>query len=58
MFLFAALTIVVCIGFVVGWNRMLDVAIDGEYGGKLRLLCQGWYVDSSRTMQNIPFDSE
>jgi hypothetical protein len=33
------LTIVIFVHFVVG--EMLDVASYGQYGGKLRLLCQG-----------------
>jgi hypothetical protein len=28
-------------------GKMLDVASYGQYGGKLRLLCQGWYIYSS-----------
>ena len=39
-FFFEALTIVVCVDFLLG--EMLDVARYGQYGGKLRLLCQGW----------------
>jgi len=37
-------------------GEMLDVASYGQYGGKLCLLCQGWYVYSSWTKQNFPLD--
>jgi hypothetical protein len=30
---------------------MLDVVRYGQYGGKLHLLCHGWYVYTSRTKQ-------
>ena len=37
-------------------GEMLDIARNGLHGGKLRLLCQGWYVWSIRTNQNQRFD--
>jgi len=37
-------------------GEMLDVVICGPHRGKLRLLCQGWYVWSTWTKQNLRFD--
>jgi len=39
-------------------GEMLDVARFGQYGGKLHLLCQSWYVYSSWTKQNLPPDCQ
>jgi len=39
-------------------GEMLDVARYGQYGGKLHLLCQGCYIYSSWTKQNLPFDCQ
>jgi hypothetical protein len=41
---FGALTIVVCVDFVLG--KMLHVACYGQYGGKPGQLCQVRYVYS------------
>jgi len=42
--------------FTLMMGEMLDVARWGPHGGKLRLSCQGWYVCSTRTRQNLRFD--
>jgi hypothetical protein len=39
-------------------GEMLDVASYGQYLGKLRLLCQAWYVYSSCTMGNFALDCQ
>ena len=37
-------------------GKMLDVGRYGQYGGNLRPLCQGWYVWSTGTKENLCFD--
>jgi len=48
--------------FWLAWTlllgEMLNVASYGRYGGKLRLSCQGWYVYSCWTKQNLPLDCQ
>jgi len=39
-------------------GEMLDVPRYGQYGGKFRLLSQGWHVYSSWTKQKLVFDSQ
>jgi len=55
-FFLAELTIVLMLTLLLG--EMLDVSRYGQYRGKLRHLCQGWYVYSPRTKQNLPFDCQ
>jgi len=45
-----------CISCWLLLGEMLDVGRYGPYGGKLRLLCQGWYAWSTRTKQILCFD--
>jgi hypothetical protein len=41
--------------FTLLLGEMLDVASYGAHGAKLRKLCQGSYVSSTQTKQNLPF---
>jgi hypothetical protein len=40
----------------VSLGEMMDAARYRQYGGKLCLSCQGWYVESNWTKQNLAFD--
>jgi hypothetical protein len=53
---FGALTMVHALTLLLG--ERLDVPRYAEYGGKLHLLCHGWYVYSSGYKHNPLFDIE